>query len=56
MILPGLFASTVDDDWLETQRAILEEARSLETELPLIATIALSAEAIQNADPCGVAA
>ncbi|HTQ55548.1 MAG TPA: hypothetical protein VMI94_13865 [Bryobacteraceae bacterium] len=50
MILPGLFASSVDDDWLETQRAILDEARSIETERDLIATIALSAEAVQDAD------
>lgn len=28
-VLPGLFASVVDEDWLETQRAILEEARAL---------------------------
>ena len=50
MILPGLFATTVDDDWLETQRAVLDEGRSVETELELIATVALSAEAVQSAD------
>jgi hypothetical protein len=50
MILPGLFASAINDDWLETQRAILEESRAIEEELPLIATIALSAEAIQNTE------
>ncbi len=50
MILPGLFASSVDDDWLETQGAVLAEGRSVETERALIATIALSAEAVQDAD------
>jgi hypothetical protein len=50
MILPGLFASAIDEDWLETQRAILEESRAIEQELPLIATIALSAEAVQNTE------
>lgn len=50
MILPGLFASAIDEDWLETQRAILEESRAIEDELPLIATIALSAEAVQNTE------
>jgi len=50
MILPGLFATAIDEDWLETQQAIVEESRATETELPLIATIALSAEAGQNSE------
>jgi hypothetical protein len=50
MILPGLFATTVDDDWLETQRAVFDEGRSVETQLELIATVALSAEVVQSAD------
>ena len=50
MIIPGLFASAIDDDWLETQRAILEESRAIEKELPLIVTIALSAEVVQNTE------
>ena len=50
MIIPGLLASAVDEDWLETQRSILEESRAIEKELPLIATIALSAEAVQNTE------
>lgn len=49
-VLPGLFASVVDDDWFETQRAILEEARAIETERPLIATIALSGDAVRSPD------
>jgi hypothetical protein len=54
LILPGLFASTVDDDWLETQRVVLEEGRSVEGERELIATIALSAEVVQNAEQVSV--
>jgi hypothetical protein len=50
MILPGLFADAIDDDWLETQRAVLEESRAIHKELSLIATIALSAEAVQNTE------
>jgi hypothetical protein len=49
-ILPGLLAMAVDDDWIETQRAILEEASALNSNLPLYATIALSADAARNAD------
>jgi hypothetical protein len=49
-ILPGLLASSIDADWLEIQRAILEEANALETSLPLIATIALGADAARNQD------
>jgi hypothetical protein len=49
-ILPGLLAATVDADWLETQRAVLAEAASLNSGLPLYATIALSADAARNTD------
>jgi hypothetical protein len=49
-ILPGLLASTVNDDWLETQRAVIEEASARQGKLPLIATIALSAEAAKDED------
>lgn len=49
-ILPGLLASGINPDWLETQRAILEEANALATDLPLVATIALSADATRNQD------
>lgn len=49
-ILPGLFASAVDEDWLETQRAVIEEASAIEATKPLIATVALSADAVRNAD------
>ena len=47
-ILPGLLASRIDDDWIATQRALLHGAASLSLSLPLISTIALSAEALQD--------
>lgn len=50
VILPGIFASAIDDDWLAAQTAILEEARTLDASVPLIMTTALSAEAVQDAD------
>jgi hypothetical protein len=50
LVLPGLFASTVDDDWAETQRAILEEARARIDNASLISTIAISADAVRNAN------
>lgn len=49
-LLPGLFATTIDDDWLETQRAILEGARSIGFNDTLICTIAISADAARDAD------
>jgi hypothetical protein len=49
-LLPGLFAATIDDDWLETERAILEEARAISGQTSLISTIAISADAVRNAD------
>jgi hypothetical protein len=49
-ILPGLFAPSVEDDWLERQRAIIEEGRAIEPDRVLIPTIALSADAVRNPD------
>jgi hypothetical protein len=49
-ILPGILASSVDDDWLAIQRAIIEEAQAKAKQLPLMATIALSAEAVKDED------
>ncbi len=49
-LLPGLLATVVDDDWLESQRAVLEEAAALGTERPLYATVALSADATRSQD------
>ncbi len=50
LILPGMFASRVDEDWLETQRAVVAEATAMENALPLVMTIALSADAVRNED------
>lgn len=44
-ILPGLLAQEINDDWLATQDAILEEARAANFGRPLCQTIALSADA-----------
>lgn len=49
-ILPGLLATTIDDDWIETQRAILEEAAALSGSIPLYMTIALGADAARDDD------
>jgi hypothetical protein len=47
-ILPGLLATSVDDDWLAIQRSIIEEAQAKAKRLPLMATIALSAEVLKD--------
>jgi hypothetical protein len=52
-ILPGILAGAADDDWLETQRATLEEAQAQDSELPLIQTIALGADASRNTAQMG---
>lgn len=49
-LLPGLFATAVDDDWAETQRAVLEEARAGSDNAHLISTIALSADVVRDAN------
>jgi hypothetical protein len=49
-VLPGLFATTIDDDWGETQRAVLEEARARSDNASLISTIAISADAVRDAN------
>lgn len=50
MIAPGLFADSVDGDWLDTQASVIEETNAVEQELPLIFTIALGAKAVQSAE------
>jgi hypothetical protein len=52
-ILPGLFASAIDDDWLQTQQQVVKEATSLEGGLPIIATLALSADALRDSNQLG---
>jgi hypothetical protein len=49
MIVPGRKADTVDLAWLDSQSEFLEAARSA-TDLPLIATVCLSADAVHSLD------
>jgi len=48
MILPGLLAQTVNDDWLATQDSVIAAAKDLDSDLPKLATIALSADATRD--------
>jgi len=49
IILPGLFAAPADDDWLERQRAVQEEADSMGIDpAETLATVALSADTVRN--------
>ena len=50
IILPGLLATEISDDWLQTERIILEVARELLRDQSLIATIALDADTTRNQD------
>lgn len=50
IILPGRLAAQIDDDWLATQEMTIQAAGALQTELPLVATIALTADAVRNED------
>ena len=47
-MLPGLVAVNIDDSWLEVQSVISDGARSISAGMPLLQTIALSAEATGN--------
>ena len=49
-ILPGMLAGNIVDDWLATQRAVVTEAKALGPQLPLMMTIAVSADAARNED------
>ncbi len=48
VILPGLFAEKVDDDWLKIQTKIVEESSRVEFGKPLVSTIALSSESVRD--------
>ncbi len=50
IVLPGLYAEQIDDDWLARQRLTIDEAKPLADGKPLLATIALSAEALGKDD------
>lgn len=47
IILPGLFAERVDDDWVARQAMVIEEAGSV-TNMPLLTTVALGADAVRS--------
>jgi len=47
-VLPGLLATTIDDDWLGTLRATAERAATMDAGMPLYATVALNAESMRN--------
>lgn len=49
-LLPGLLAAHVDDDWLAVQRAIVSEGQGSGFSGEVVATIALSADAVRDAD------
>lgn len=48
-VVPGFMAEEVDEDWVRTQRAFITAARAATTQ-PLIATAALSADAVEDSD------
>lgn len=48
MLLPGMLASSIDEDWLSAQEAAIEAARALGYAGPLISTIALSDDAVKD--------
>ena len=50
LILPGLYAERVDDDWLARQNATMEMASKMDLGRPALATVALSAEALLDRD------
>ena len=50
IILPGLLATAVNDEWLETERLVLEVGQELAGDRPVIATIALGADTTRNQD------
>ena len=53
-VLPGMFAIQVDEDWLATQEAVMSEALARNYGLPLCASIALSSEAVRDANQVGL--
>jgi len=53
IILPGLRADPVDDVWLAYQQAFRDAARSM-SDVPLIATVCLSAEATRSSEQIGL--
>lgn len=49
IILPGCLANKIDDDWIELQREVIEEAQRFDlSSFKVILTIALSSDALRN--------
>lgn len=53
LILPGLFAQRVDADWFASQSAVIEGAAKAAKGVPQIGTLALSSDALRDADQVG---
>ena len=47
-ILPGMLATRIDDDWVGSQKAILDEAASLNPDMQLISSIALAGDVAKD--------
>lgn len=46
-IIPGLYGERVDDDWLAVQDTVIGETARVVTDMPLVATVCLSGEALR---------
>ncbi|MEE9553924.1 MAG: hypothetical protein V3W18_06460 [candidate division Zixibacteria bacterium] len=46
-IIPGIYATRVDDDWLAIQDSIISESKAIVKDMPLLATVCLSSESIR---------
>jgi hypothetical protein len=53
LVLPGMLAGEIDEDWLSTQDAVIEECNSRPKTKPVIATIALSDDAVRESEQIG---
>jgi len=53
LVLPGILATSVNDDWLEIQRSIIEEAKSIDSTHRLIATVAVGSDSVRSVDQIG---
>lgn len=49
-IVPGVLTDNIDDDWISIQESIIGEAVDQVRDRPLIATIALGADAVRHSD------
>lgn len=54
LILPGVLASEVNEDWFVMQEAVLSKALTMKTDFPLLATVALGADATRSQDQIGL--